>query len=642
MPSGILSNSFSKCLALVSTPGLGALAWVIFCLVAVALRGIRWDEQYEMAQIVLGMVRYPDGHPALLCTRNALNAQIFTSAGLLWATESAAWVCGFRNVFFLAATVLPVYAMAWTLSGSVLCGHIATALALSGMHEAFAGCYPLSAWPGYFSTGHTGQGIALLVLWLMFSGHTRLGAFCLGLMPCMHIGQMPLLLGWAVLATLFLWRKVESRALLCRALAWFLGGLALCALVWLARGWVAAPEAQGGGYAVTGDAAAIWRGYVAHDAHRALPGGPIQYTNAFFVLAALLLLSAAARGVRLSSCHAGLLLYALGIAAAVWGIMPLHAWLGEETPYWMLGWMPYRFTNQAAILLLPLMAAWLWRPNAKIQGHAVLMATMALLLFRPVSAWMLPEEIQMRYMASGEGVFFFLCGGALALAWLRLTKHPRFRIAWSVLTFFVTLVLGTRHQFGAACLLAGGAFGCWSALRLAQRQGVARAASVLCALLLLVLLTQQARAYQFLPVTTFDQAVRARLEGEHKPQAMLLARPDQFTAQARLGHPFFTDGALPGWIPYMPSLGPVLNAMHQDVYGIDLSGQAQDSHPWQELWASRAHDKWLALSTRYGFEYVLAPANLQLTLTPLLRGEREILYGLNNDCPNPVHPPLGR
>lgn len=645
----------------------GAFGWILFCMVAVAWRGVRWDEQYEMAQIVLGIVRYPEGHPASICMRNALNLQIYLSSGLLWFFNSALAVCAFRNVLFLAATVLPIYLIGSTLSKNVLCGHLAALLALFGMQDAFAGCYPLSTWPGYFSTGHVGQGYALLVFWMFLAGHLRTGAFFLGLMPCFHIGQMPIVLGFAILGAGYA-LYVRRGELLKPALPWLVLGLALCSVVWLGRGFLDAPLATGGVYFSTADAKAIWRDYETHDAHRALPGGPVKYTNAFFALGVFLFLGSAAafsrkRGEESCNLWAGMLAYGLVAAAAVWGIMPLHALLGESTPYILIGWMPYRFTNHAVLLLIPLLVALLWGRNSQPStGRWLLALGMILALARPLSALVLPEWIYARYVASGEGILFLLCGVAIGAMALELRGSPKFRAAWRIAGAIAFCALAAQHQFGAACLAMGyGLARILSRLSGRSRSTLCidtrnrggegrrprllfnhrdiqnifacfrqpRASALPCFGLAIVtaaaLLGQQAWHRQQLPVTSFDREVRAYLERHGEGEAMLVARPDQYTGQARIGHPFLVDGSLPGWIPYMPSVGPVLDKIHREVYGFSL-GLPENGPSWEEVWASRAPFEWERLAAAYGFRYVLAPSGIQVRLPVVLRCEREALY----------------
>ncbi len=612
----------------------GAIAWMLFCVVAVALRGVRWDEEFEMAQVVLGIVHYPVGHPAPICMRNALNLQIYLSSGLLWLSHSALVVCAFRNVLFLAATVLPVYLIGGTLSGSAVCGHLAAALALFGMQDAFAGCYPLSTWPGYFSTGHIGQGYALLLFWMFLAGRYRSAAFFLGLMPCFHIGQMPITLGFVVLALIYDRHRFGRQIIIRLAWPWFAFGLGLCVLLFQMKGFINAPFASEGAYVSTADANALWHAYETHDAHRVLPGGAVRYANAFFALGVFLFLGAGA--VRLSKHESNsggpwlaLLAYGLVVAAAVWGIMPLHALLGSSAPYMLIGWMPYRFTNHALLLLLPMLVALLWRENRP--GRCLIAIGILLGLARPLAGWVLPTMLYTRYVASGEGILFLICGGALCLLDRRMGDTPGFRMAWRITGLMAFGILMAEHQFGAACLVMG--YTLAYALSFLSKKAVLRGGgvertprfSLLVLITVVILSIQQFDHRQQLPITALDRNIRDYLAQRGETDAMLVARPDQYSGQARIGHPFLVDGPLPGWIPYMPSVGPVLDKLHREVYGFTL-GRPENGPDWEEVWMARSPEEWQRLAAAYGFSYILAPRGIALHLPEAVTGERDILY----------------
>jgi len=81
----------------------GVALWLLFCVAAVCVRGVRWEETYERAQVLLGVVSYPAGHPLFRYAHNAFTAQYYLSALLLRLVPGPAFVCGFRDVLFLAA-----------------------------------------------------------------------------------------------------------------------------------------------------------------------------------------------------------------------------------------------------------------------------------------------------------------------------------------------------------------------------------------------------------------------------------------------------------------------------------------------------------------------------------------------------------
>ena len=61
----------------------GVLLWLVFGAAAVALRGVRWDEDYEFAQAILRSIPYPEGHPLFQYTRGMFSVQPYSLAALM-------------------------------------------------------------------------------------------------------------------------------------------------------------------------------------------------------------------------------------------------------------------------------------------------------------------------------------------------------------------------------------------------------------------------------------------------------------------------------------------------------------------------------------------------------------------------------
>ena len=99
----------------------------------------------------------------------------------------------------LLGSVLPVFLLTTILSRKHLWGHVAALLVLLGLHHEFASYYPLPSWPSQYSIGTVGTGYALIVLALLVTQRWRSAFFLLGLMPAVHVGQLPILLGVASL-----------------------------------------------------------------------------------------------------------------------------------------------------------------------------------------------------------------------------------------------------------------------------------------------------------------------------------------------------------------------------------------------------------------------------------------------------------
>ncbi|MCF6284276.1 MAG: hypothetical protein L3K26_03695 [Candidatus Hydrogenedentes bacterium] len=173
----------------------GVVACILFAIVAVLLRGIRWDETYEHAQIIAGHVTYPPGHPLAVYVHNAFSLQTYLSAALLKLGAGPAFLCGLRNILFLLASILPLYALVALMTRSTLAGLFSTLLLLQGILLEFDGSYPTMVWPEIYSNGHIGGGVVLLALVALLAGAHRSAFFLLGLIPCIHLGQWPPLVG---------------------------------------------------------------------------------------------------------------------------------------------------------------------------------------------------------------------------------------------------------------------------------------------------------------------------------------------------------------------------------------------------------------------------------------------------------------
>jgi hypothetical protein len=113
----------------------------------------------------------------------------------------------------------------------------------------------------------------------------------------------------------------------------------------------------------------------------------------------------------------------------------------------------------------------------------------------------------------------------------------------------------------------------------------------------------------------------------------LLAPPDNLLLQATTNHPVLADVATPSLISYVPAIGPSIESMYRDIYGITFQlphpGVSGESLvPWQRHWRERDYATWYELSGRYEFTFVLAPVDLPLQLTEILADESYALYAV--------------
>src|SRR5690606_27213003 len=111
---------------------LGLLFWVAVSVLAIALRGVRWEEGFERAQVMLNSTPYPEGHPHHRWVWNGFSVHYFLSAVILWLTDSALLLCGGRQFIAALAIHLPVYVFTWILTRRAAPAHLAVVLSLAG------------------------------------------------------------------------------------------------------------------------------------------------------------------------------------------------------------------------------------------------------------------------------------------------------------------------------------------------------------------------------------------------------------------------------------------------------------------------------------------------------------------------------
>ncbi|HPO13398.1 MAG TPA: hypothetical protein PLI09_08135 [Candidatus Hydrogenedentes bacterium] len=602
----------------------GLALWGAFCVVAVGLRGVRWDENFEFAQVLLGQAPYPPDHPLAQYVHQFYSLQTWSLAALMALFPGPLLANALRNVLFLLATVWPPFLLGALLSGRARWGHAAALLVLMGIHVPFYSNYPVQIWPGLYSNGQVGLGWALLTVTLLLFGYMRTGSLLLGLMPAVHLGQFPPVLAWTVLRGLWLWRTGQREALR-QAAPWWFGGTMVSGGFWFIVRAFTLPIPMSGPYSCAVEPDIVLRGYLAHfAAHRAIPWD----TGQIVVVAALLLTVAAARWKEgAGGTWWWLGVYAGIVAMLVWGIMAVHARMGLNTPRLLIAWMPYRLINHLSPILIAMMAALL---GEKMPGRPWVAGALLYGAVRPLLGAILPASLFVRYFEMGDAIFFAMLGAtAVMLAW-GLRQDKWFCIPWMALASASLIALDLVHQFGAACCVLGGLAAVASILWHFPAHPRWMPFTTACAIALIcLLLLQQASQREHLPVSPFEHQVRQYLLEKNEPNAMILVRHQQESLQARLGHPVMTDMATTTWIPYQPSLGPALYKMYRDFYGITLTApphQPAASQPWFEVWPAKTRAEWQNLAKEYQFHYILAPAFMNLDLPKILQGSSENLF----------------
>ena len=627
---------------------VGLVLCLLFSIAAVLVRGVRWDETWEYAQTMTGQTPYPEGHPMLRYTFGAYSLPNYLSAGMLWLGLGPELICGFRNVLFLFATVSPVFLIASVLARNTLWGCVAALLALEGIYLEFDGSYPLMAWPELYSNGHIGGQFALLSLGLMISGFPAAAFFLAGLMPCIHIGQILPLFGIAGSYTLCEARE-GGKALLKRILPWGLAGLAVSVtFLVMQRSIFSIPAPTAGPYFSNEDAHAVWQSYTEyHDIHRQPPPG-----NGEVILAGMLLLCAGAAYLEMRESSGGrlsfrgrpflvLLAYSAAVAAVVWGVMLIHSFLGANTPFILVGWMPYRLVNHIGPLLLCSVVGILGdrkKPEGtELAASVLLIGAIAYYLALPFLPHVAGAPIWSRYLAKGDGLLFALYGAAIGRLTIMMWQQPLTKKTWLFVNALAVVFLAAYHQFGAACLAAGfvlttvGSRVLSQPSRLMRRIETPSVVATLCVTLTLLMCIQQWNTRRDLPVSEFDRHISQYLRDQGRLDAMLAGPPNEFMLQARTSHPVFAEVATASYLTYMPELGPVFQKMLFDMYGLrfDRKNNGRNT-PWQELWRARTRDEWKRLAREYSFQYVIAYDSMTLDLSLAFRDGANALYRVSD------------
>ncbi len=650
----------------------GAAFWLVFGVIALYLRGIRWDEDYEWAQVIVGAVEYPEGHPLLGWIGGAFSLQVYGAALLLKLTSSEAIVCGVRNLLFIWATVFPPFLLGAALSRKAIVGHITVVFILLGVHLAFDGAYPQFLWPGMFSNGHVGTGYALVFLSAVLFARGRVAAFLLGLMPAVHMGQVLPCFALGGLCALYLWRV--DRGALWKIVPFFLIGTSISAAFYFYQRGYAVPAPVSGTYFSALDARAVWEGTIAnHDMHRSIPRGNSHLLAAGFLLLGWMLL----RNGRFTADERGpvyriAVVFGLIVMGIVYGVMAVQFTMGERIPYMLLGWLPYRLANLLPPIFVAMLVSYLFEARGKrfVWQQAFIGGVLGVVLLQPYAGAIMDDAIAARYFGGFEWITFGLFGvvcSELAIArWTRSDLLPVF------VGICAVGVLAAFHQFGAACVLAGAAMPCLVYLMRREKKAAAKvweksvvrkplsevsawgyvsraAAMSATALIVLSILRTEFENRAYLPRGELERSLAEYLEGQpdetdaaggsgeqagslhQNNDAFLVAPPYQLLTQAQTGHAVMTDLALPFFVGYAPSLGPSIQKIYNDIYGIDLLGPqaapGSDAH-WTRVWEQRSKAEWRALGATYGFDVVIAPAELKLALRPILVSETNVCYSV--------------
>jgi len=256
------------------------------------------------------------------------------------------------------------------------------------------------------------------------------------------------------------------------------------------------------------------------------------------------------------------------------------------------------------------------------------MLTMIHALVLPLWALLLPPMLFERYVGNPELVLFALAGAAALSSSRSDDSRPKGRAGWVVLVSAATLMLAIFYPFGTATVAAGAAvFLGASALQGLMEEHAVRfgkpALKIAGVLLASVLLFQQWLHREQLPLHPIQVEVARYLAERGEADAMLVTPYWDVGWLGKTRHSIIADYQTAHLMTYLPALGPGLKKLHEEVFGFTLDGA---SGPPLGPWPERSPEAWQSLAEAYGFRYLLAPAEIDLQLAPVLESHPYDLY----------------
>jgi len=605
---------------------LGLAFWIAVCLLAVLVRGVRWEEGYERAQVLLGITPYPEGHPHHRWVFNGFSIHYYATGALLWLTDSAALICGGRQFLATLAIHLPIFGVTWLLTRRMGPVHLAMVLSFAGADVFFQSYMPISPWATKATSGIMGMGWAFAVLLALAAGRWRTAGVLFGLMPLIHLGQWPMILLTAIATCAWLWWRGEGTALKQFA-ACAVIGLAVTVVFAVAQRPFLVPDPVDGAYYAETDGHAIWAEYTTNeDMHRKRTEWPRfgLFGHSIIGLAGFLLLALPMAGREWKSpARRGPLLvlytYAALSTAAIAFAWIVHARMDINVPYVVVSWMPYRLVIHVAMLLMAAVCAW----SVGRGGAWVALIALGWLAAIPLWPHVMDPDLAARYFATPETALFLLGGASILGLWRSMEEASRFRHAWLLVLVVGLLTLAWYHKVAAASVLCGFVIA-FAGDRIAWNARMPRAgvliAYALGALTLLHVFAGQWRTREHLPISPFESELAKYLAEHGAPSDMVLTTLEEHW-QMVLNRPVVATFETRQFMSYMKSIAATTDKLFADLYGVK-DGRWYD---W-DLWQRRTEVEWRTLGEAYGFRYVISKDFHPLHLPVCLQGEGLVLY----------------
>ena len=550
-----------------------------------------WQIPVESAQVLAGIVRYPEEtpfyvhHMKLWTVLHQLCA-VFLRAGVSEIALSKA-VSGVLGMLSLQALAMFAFAFSGRALESV---GVAVLLFVSGVTYAGA-VYPIFLMGVPFTYGVIGLSFMVLTAALLGSGLQRTGAFLLGFAPAVHTGLALWL--WLAIAVCVL---IDHRRYPVRpALRAFAAGVAASAVsygvhAFMSAGVPAHPVAMDRRYL---DAfVTFW------DGHRR----PLLFRELAVLLnaAALAIATTWLRANRheMTASAAFLMRFVQVNAVLSIALVPL-TWMPERLPVWLVVLMPGRVVNTVAMTFSAMLFGLLGTSRSHWRRILMLLMAVALLFGDESMLWRI---------------------------------FPLRRPAWfpGIPTHGIAFVC-------AAALLIGTAFGRRRSAPVDRPARAVRPLPLLATRIatIVVLLTAVVVAYRVPEVRShiyIDHTNNLVLAKAAAGNGLLLTVGDAHLMQLRVRRPMLIDTGALDTIPYTPGSGDQLYRILLDIYGIDLFHP-----PPEQRWAGRllenvhrprweeyTADDWRRIRSTYHVTQVLTTAAFQLQL-PIVAGDRRFL-----------------
>lgn len=622
----------------------GAVVWLAYAVLWLAIEGPVLDEAAAAAPLVAGEQVYPLGHPNSVVFRHAITL-LYQLAGLQWLVyPDPWWISATRNVAFLFLSAFVPFAIATACTRRPAWGHVAAALTLSEAVCSAVGVYLMWVFPGVYSNGHFGIHLAALTVVLVAAGVDRLGGALAGILVAVHVAMAAAV--WPAVAAVLALRLRRGEPVR-RVVVAAAVGLVAAALVAGIVAWRTADEPAGPPWQV-GENPAIVRTFIrTTDPHRQplpMPSaigvvGPV----AFALLAGVALAGGRRRPGR-AAREGVVVLGALAWSCAL-GARAYQGLVGE-LPLPVAMAMPARFANLGMLLVLPLAVVAL--ATAAPARLATVLATLLVATEAVLLVWA-PRVAFVHLLYAALGV---VAGAALG----RTSRVPR-RLALAGTAVLLVALAAVRTAEGGPVVWAFVA-GLVPALtiaavvapagRVAPPLGALAAAACLTVAVVAVRGPHAANAWDFGSErqTAEETSLAAWLRGNAPPRAMLLVAPFPPSWLApKTGHPVLFDMITLLAMTYFPRQTEPVTRLVRDVFAIDYAdpaalapllgpdGLLRPSSPvWLRTWPARSCEEWRAIGTRWGFDLVLAPHATRLRLESPWSGPTWTLYRIPARC----------